>query len=290
MPVADTKDVVRKASAEGYAVGAFNVTGFIQMKAVVEAATELRAPVIIQTSVTPSKFWTKEVIVAAYRALAGGSPVPISLHLDHCTDVQYCKDCATAGYTSVMIDASKESFEENIRRTKEVCDYAHALGVAVEGELGTISGVEDQIKVLENEALLCDPDSAAEFVERTGVDLFAPAIGTAHGVYRTANPFVDFDRLQAIRDKLRARNLDTPLVIHGGTGLPEETVRRLVSLGGAKFNVSTELKHVLIDSTFNYIQSKREEYDPGKVDRFVLDATKQAVSKWMRLLGSEGKA
>ena len=260
------------------------------MEAVVEAATEVRAPVIVQTSVTPSRFLGREVIAAAYRVLAAAAPIPVCLHLDHCTDVAYCKACGDAGYTNLMIDASQESFEENIRRTREVSEYAHKLGASVEGELGRVAGVEDQLRIVEDPKLLCDPDSSVEFVERTGVDVFAPAIGTAHGIYKTANPKIDFDRLELIRGRLRANGLDVPLVIHGGTGLPDETVGRLVKSGGAKFNVSTELKHVFIDTTFRYIQHHRDEYDPGKVDRTVKDALKEHIKRWIRILGSDGKA
>lgn len=184
MSIVNAKQILQKASAEGYAVGAFNVTDLVEMMAVVGAAERLRAPVIVQASVTPSRFFGNEVVVALYRALCTDVSIPVCLHLDHCTEVEYCKACADAGYTNVMIDASREPFEENIRQTREVCDYAHEVGATVEGELGMVAGVEDQVKVAEDEALLCDPDSAVEFVERSGVDLFAPAIGTAHGVYK----------------------------------------------------------------------------------------------------------
>ncbi len=190
-----------------------------------------------------------------------------------------------------MIDASKQPFEENIRQTKEVVDYCHANSDAsVEGELGTVSGVEDQIVVAENEAALCNPEEAVLFVERTGVDIFAPGIGTAHGVYKTKNPKVDFERMAKINQMLNADRINTPLVVHGGTGLSDEYVKRLLEAGGAKFNVSTELKHTLIDSTYKYISDKREEYNPGKVDVVVRDAIRTVVGRWIDVLGSAGKA
>jgi tagatose 1,6-diphosphate aldolase GatY/KbaY len=279
------------ASARGYAVGAFNVTGLPQMLGVVEAAVALRAPVIVQTSVTPSRFVGRDVFVAICRSLAASAPVPICLHLDHCTEVSYCAACAEAGYTNVMIDASRRPLEENIRLTEEVCRHAHGIGeISVEGELGTVSGVEDQAAVVEDAARLCDPADAVQFVERTGVDLFAPAIGTAHGVYATPDPKIDFERLYRIRKGLDARSLKTPLVIHGGTGLPVHTVKKLIELGGAKFNVSTELKHVLVDATCAYVQAHPLEYDPLKIDAAVRDATREAVSFWIELLGCAGKA
>ena len=257
----------------------------------VEAAVEKKAPLIIQISVTPSKFLKPKVVAAVFRTLAESAPIPICLHLDHCTDVDFCRTCADAGYTNIMIDASKQVYEENIRQTKEVADYCHRIGdISVEGELGTVSGVEDQIKVAENEAALCDPETAVSFVEETGIDIMAPAIGTAHGIYKTANPKLDFDRFKKIFDLFNGKEPMVPLVIHGGTGLKPEVVKRLVSLGGSKFNVSTDLKHALIDSTFEYISANREEYNPGKVDKATRDAIIKRIYYWIELLGCEGKA
>ncbi len=291
MSIATSKEILLEATAGKYAVGAFNITNIIQMEAVVEAAVERKAPLIIQTSVTPSKFIGRDVLVAVYRTLAAAAPIPIALHLDHSRDVEYCKLCADAHYTSIMMDASREVFEENVRQTKEVCDYCHALGnISVEGELGTVSGVEDQIKVAEDEAALCDPQQAVEFVERTGVDLLAPAIGTAHGIYKTKNPKVDVARLQKINDLLNGNGPAVPLVIHGGTGLPPATVQALIAAGGAKFNVSTDLKHALIDSVYGYISEHRDEYNPGKVDIAMKDAIRNKIFYWIDLLGCAGKA
>jgi len=291
MPAASALAMLRAASDGGYAVGAFNVTGLPQMQAVVEAAVQRRSPLIIQTSVSPSRSVGPGLFTAMYRCLAREAPVPICLHLDHCTDVGWCITCADAGYTNLMIDASREPLPENIRQTRAVCDYAHAAGdVTVEGELGTVAGAEDQAAVVGDAVRLCDPESAVEFVQASGVDLLAPAIGTAHGVYVTPDPEIDFDRLARIRTALAAHGLATPLVIHGGTGLPARTVRRLIELGGAKFNVSTELKHVLIDTTRRYVEEHPSEYDPGRIDRAVKEATTAAVMGWMDLLGCSGRA
>ncbi len=291
MSIVNAKEIMLEAAQGKYAVGAFNITNLIQMEAVVEAAIDKKAPLIVQTSVTPSKFLGRHVLVAIYRALAESAPIPICLHLDHCTDVDYCKQCADVGYTNIMIDASKQNYEENIRQAKEVVDYSHSAGkISVEAELGTVSGVEDQVKVAEDEAALANPAQAVEFVERTGVDIFAPAIGTAHGVYKTKNPKVDFDRLGKINQILNGSGVKTPLVVHGGTGLPEDYIKRLIEMGGAKFNVSTELKRTLIDATYNYISGKREEYNPGKIDIAVKDAIRNVVGHWIDMLGSAGKA
>lgn len=291
MAIVNAKEMLLKATKEKYSVGAFNITNIIQMEAVVEAAVEKKAPLIIQTSVTPSKFLKPRVLAAVFRTLAESAPIPICLHLDHCTDVDFCRTCADAGYSNIMIDASKQLYEENIRQTKEVADYCHRVGdISVEGELGTVSGVEDQIKVTEDEAALCDPETAMSFVEETGIDIFAPAIGTAHGIYKTANPKLDFERLKKISDLFNAQEPRVPLVIHGGTGLKPEVVKKLVSLGGSKFNVSTDLKHVLIDSTFEYISANREEYNPSKVDKAAKEAIIKRINYWIELLGCAGKA
>jgi ketose-bisphosphate aldolase len=291
MSIVNAKDMLLKATEEKYAVGAFNITNLIQMEAVVETAVEKKAPLIIQTSVTPSKFLNPRVLAAIYKTLAESAPIPICLHLDHCSDVQYCRECADAGYTNIMIDASKQDFQENIKQTKQIADYCHELGgISVEGELGTVSGVEDQVKVAEDEAALCDPEQALEFVDQTGIDIFAPAIGTAHGVYKTKDPKLDFDRLQEIAELINGKQIRIPLVIHGGTGLKPDVATRLVSLGGSKFNVSTDLKHALIDATHDYISSHRDEYNPGKIDLTVKEAIKAKVGYWIDLLGSAGKA
>jgi len=291
MPIANAKEMLLKATEEKYAVGAFNITNLIQFEAVVEAAVDKRAPLIIQASVAPSKFLNPKVIAAIYKTLAESAAIPICLHLDHCSDVEFCKTCADAGYTNIMIDASKQDFEENIRQTKEICDYCHSIGaISVEGELGTVSGIEDQVKVAEDEAQLCDPEQALTFVDQTGVDIFAPAIGTAHGVYKTKDPKLDFDRLKKIAELINGKHPRVPLVIHGGTGLQPDVVKKLISLGGSKFNVSTDLKHTLIDTSYDYISSHRNEYNPGKIDAVVKEAIKGRIEYWIDLLGCANKA
>ena len=291
MPVVSAKKMLVDAATGGYSVGAFNVTNIIQMEAVIDAAVARRTPVIVQTSVTPTKFLHPEVLVAAFRALAQKAPVPVCLHLDHCTDADYCRHCASLGYTNVMFDGSKLDFEENVRVTREVADFCLRLGdVTVEGELGTVCGVEDQVRVAESETELCDPARSLEFVQQSGVDLFAPAIGTAHGVYTTENPRIDFDRFEKIQQIVNGQSIKAPLIVHGGTGLKPEVVKRLVALGGAKFNVSTDLKYALIDATYDYITSHRDEYNPGKIDIAARQAVTNRVNYWIDLLGCEGKA
>jgi ketose-bisphosphate aldolase len=290
MSIVNAKEIMVEAAKGKYAIGAFNITDLVQLEGVVDAAVELKSPVIIQTSVKPSKFLGTDVIVSIFKTIAASAPVPICLHLDHCTEVAYCKTCADAGYTNIMIDASKQPYDGNIAQTREVVDYCHRVGnISVEGELGTVSGVEDQIKVADDEAQLANPEQAVKFVEATGVDIFAPAIGTAHGVYKTKNPKIDFERLGKINQLLNGSGVKTPLVVHGGTGLPEDYIQKLIKMGGAKFNVSTELKHTLIDAKYEYIAAHRDEYDPGKVDVAVRDAIRKAVGHWIQMLGSAGK-
>jgi tagatose 1,6-diphosphate aldolase GatY/KbaY len=290
MSVVSAKEITLKATRERYAVGAFNVTNIVQMEAVIEAAVNQRAPLIVQTSMSPARFLGPKVLASVYRVLAEDAPIPVCLHLDHCTDADFCLECARCGYTNIMIDASTHPFDENVRQTRRVADYCHDRGITVEGELGTVGGVEDQVRVAEDEAELCQPEQGVAFVERTGVDLFAPAIGTAHGVYKTKTPKLDYDRLATVASLLNGQSPRVPLVIHGGTGLSAEIVKRLISLGGAKFNVSTELKHVLIDSTCEHLAGHRDDYNPGKLDQAVKQATIHAIESWIDILGCAGKA
>lgn len=291
MAIVNAKEILIPAAENNYAVGAFNVTNIIMMEGVIEAAVDLNAPLIIQTSVTPSKFLKPDVVAATYRILADSAPIPICLHLDHCDDIDYCRTCAEAGYTNIMIDASAFDFETNIEKTADVSAFCHELGnISVEGELGTVGGVEDEVIVEEGKEQLCSAEQAIEFVERTRIDIFAPAIGTAHGFYKSANPFVDFDRLDQINRLINGNGVKVPLVIHGGTGLSPETVKKLVGLGGAKFNVSTDLKHTWINSIDGYLKEHKSDYNTGKLDSVAQNAIISKIKDWIILLGSNGKA
>jgi ketose-bisphosphate aldolase len=292
MSIVSAKQMLTKASEEGYSVGAFNCTNIAQLMGVIDAAVNKKAPVIIQASLSPAKFYGMKTLVGIYHGVAADLDIPVCLHLDHCDDVELCKQAADAGFTNIMIDASKHDFEENIRQTKEVADYCHNhfADVSVEGELGTVAGVEDQVKVADDEAQLCDPAKSMEYVERTGIDLFAPAIGTAHGVYTTPNPKIDVKRFALINTLLNKPVVKAPLIIHGGTGLKEEVVRALIEAGGAKFNISTDLKYVLLDTTRDYIAANPKQYNPGKVDQAVRTAICKRVEYFIDLCGSTGKA
>ncbi|MDF3002225.1 MAG: fba, partial [Bacillota bacterium] len=219
MAFVTTKDMFAKALKSDHAVGAFNVNNMEIIQGIVDAATIENAPLILQVSAGARKYAKPTYLVKLVEAAIEDSGLDIALHLDHGEDFEICKKCVDDGFTSVMIDGSKHSFEDNIALTKQVVEYAHAKGVVVEAELGKLAGIEDDIKVDARSATFTDPDEAAEFVERTGVDSLAISIGTSHGAYKfKGDPFLDFERLQKISSLIP----NTPLVLHGAsTGLPE---------------------------------------------------------------------
>jgi ketose-bisphosphate aldolase len=283
MSLVNMKQMLTQARAQQYAVGAFNIIDYLSMKAVVAAATELAAPVIVQTSVKTVKFWGARTLISWMRELAD-TPVPVAIHLDHCKDLNILQECIEAGWTSVMIDASSRPFAENLALTRQVLEIAHPRNVSVEAELGEIGGVEEEIIVAEAEAHLADPEKAARFCRALPLDCFAPAIGTAHGIYK-GEPRIAFDRLAEI-----ARRTPVPLALHGGTGLSDEIFRRCIGLGCAKVNISTQLKHTFIDEFITYHQAKPTEYEPVKLLAVQFEQLKNQVKEKIGLFGSTGKA
>jgi fructose-bisphosphate aldolase class II len=284
MPLVNPIKMLRDARSGGYCIGAFNLVDYLTLKAIVEAAESQRSPVILQTSSATVKQLGIKPLVAMAHLVADPSPVPVALHLDHGTDREVLHQAIQAGYTSVMIDGSKYPFEENIARTRDVVDEAHAHGVAVEGEIGVVAGVEDDIVVRQDAAIYTTPDEALEFQRRTGVDFLAAAIGTAHGFYKVA-PRLDIDTLR----KLSEANACL-MVVHGGTGLPFDVVRELVTAGAAKMNVSTQIKQTYIDSLFGYIEGHRTEYNPIKLLDHARGELVKMISEYLEVLGSVGKA
>ncbi len=284
MPLVNPMPVLNGARQNGYCVGAFNIVDFMTIEAVVAAAEAESAPVIIQTSSGTMKRFGVRQLVEMTRIAAEGSTVPVILHLDHGTKLDVIFEAIDCGFNSVMIDGSANAFEDNIAITKEVVEKAHAHGVAVEGEIGVVAGVEDDIVVNQDSAIYTTPEEAIEFKNRSGVDFLAAAIGTAHGFYKTA-PRLDIDTLRQIRDET-----DYPLVVHGGTGLSDEIVRELVEAGGCKFNVSTQIKQTYIDSMYNYIDQRRTEYNILKVLAQAKEELVEMIAAYIRLLGSAGKA
>ncbi|MCR8642459.1 ketose-bisphosphate aldolase [Paenibacillus sp. N1-5-1-14] len=276
--------MLQEARRNGYGITAFNVHTLEMLQAVVEAATELDAPLILQTTVGTVKHLGPEYIVAAAQTAAKLSNVPIALHLDHCTDYDLLVKCIRAGYTSVMIDASMFPFDENVACSLEVVKVAKAAGVNVEAELGKVGGVEDDIVVEEADARLAIPEECLRFVELTGVPTLAPAIGTAHGIYK-GEPNIAFDRIAEI-----ASLVDLPLVLHGGSGIPAEQVRRCVALGMAKMNVATELRIAFSDAIKNVFNANPDENDPRKYMVPAKQAVKSLAMEKMHLVGCVGRA
>lgn len=284
MPLVSSTPMLQAARAGGYCIGAFNVHTLEMLQAVVEAAVETQSPLIIQSTVGTVKHLGPEYIAAAATVASNLNRIPIALHLDHCTEFELIVRCIRAGYTSVMIDASHSPFDENVKQTRRVVEVAGPAGVNVEAELGKVGGVEDEIVVADNEALMADPEECAKFIELTGVPTLAPAIGTAHGIYK-GEPKIDFDRIGRI-----AGLVDVPLVLHGGSGIPEAQVRRAVSLGMAKMNVATELRIVFSDAIKAVFAKNPDENDPRKYMVPAKQALKEAAIEKMRLCGSFGKA
>jgi len=284
MPLISSTAMLQEARQGKYCIGAFNVHTLEMLQAVVEAAEETRSPLIIQSTVGTVKHLGPDYIAAAARVAADRTGLPIALHLDHCTDFDLIVKCIRAGYTSVMIDASMHPYEENVARTSKVMEVAAAAGVNVEAELGKVGGVEDDIVVDERDALLADPEECKSFVERTGVHTLAPAIGTAHGIYK-GEPNIDFDRIGRI-----ASLVETPLVLHGGSGIPAEQVKRAVSLGMAKMNVATELRIAFSDAIKDIFAANPDENDPRKYMVPAKAAVKRLAIEKMQLCGCIGKA
>ena len=234
MPVVSLKAILDPAFEQRYGVGAFNIVDDLTMMAVLDAAVETRSPVIIQVSVKTVKFWGARLLQQTFAELASQRPIPATLHLDHCPDVSIIKTCLDAGWNSALFDASNLTYDQNLRQTREVVNFAKKLGAGVEGELEAVKGVEDGIGG-DIEGELVPTDKCVEFIEATGIDCFAPAIGTAHGMY-TTEPVINFDRVKEITSRK-----SIPIVLHGGTGLSYDTCRRLIQIGCAKVNISTKL-------------------------------------------------
>jgi ketose-bisphosphate aldolase len=219
---------------------------------------------------------------AWYRELGEAARVPVVLHLDHCKDLEVIRACIESGWTSVMIDASSRPFEENLALTARVVEMARPAGVSVEAELGEIAGAEDEEAV--EASRLADPDRAVRFSKSLDLDLLAPAIGTAHGIYK-GEPRIDFERLEKI-----ARGTGLPLALHGGTGLSDDVFKKAISLGCAKVNISTSLKHVFVDSFETYRREHPSEYEPVKLIANQIEALGKNVAGFVRLFGGEGRA
>ncbi|GGK03752.1 fructose-bisphosphate aldolase [Lentibacillus kapialis] len=283
MPLYSTTPMLQKAKADKHGIVAFNVHSFDSIFWVLEAAAEISSPVILQTTVGTVKQLGAQNIVRTAAAASDYYNTPTGLHLDHCTDYEVIKQAVRAGYTSVMMDASMHPFEENVSRTREVVDLAESLDVNIEAELGKVSGVEDEIVVSESDAQKAVPAECREFVEKTGVPTLAPAIGTAHGIYK-GEPNIDFDRIEDI-----SNIVNVPLVLHGGSALPDDVVKRCVALGMAKVNVSTELKNAYSEAIRKHFVENPDSLDPRRYLQKAKDAAKEMVKTKIIMVGSQDK-
>lgn len=295
MALITSKELFAKALTSDYAVGAFNVNNMEIIQGIVDAAKIENSPLILQVSAGARKYARPAYLMKLVEAAIEDTGLDIVLHLDHGEDFDICKKCIDDGFTSVMIDGSKHPFEENIALTKQVVEYAHSKGVVVEAELGKLAGVEDNISVDERSAKFTDPDEAAEFAERTGVDSLAIAIGTSHGAYKfKGEPFLDYERLETISKLIP----NTPLVLHGAStvlpefvakcnqyggnipgaqGVPEEMLRKAAQYSICKINIDTDLRLAMTAEVRKYIAENPAEFDPRKYLAPARDAIQQMV-------------
>ena len=283
MALVTTRELFADAQKNGYAIGAFNVENMEMVQAVAAAAEELKAPVIMQTTPSTVKYADLKYFYANAKAAAEMASVPIVMHLDHGNSFDLAMRALRVGYTSIMIDGSHESFEDNIAVSKAVADACHPSGVPVEAELGKVGGKEDDLEA-GDENPYTDPQQAREFVERTGVDSLAVAIDTAHGVYKGI-PKVDVDRLSAIREVVTI-----PLVLHGTSGVPDDIVRECVRRGICKVNYATDLRIAFSKGVKAYMQEDPDVFDPKKYNARGREEVKQYVMSKILVCGSDGRA
>ena len=311
MALVTSTEMFRKAYHGGYAVGAFNVNNMEIVQGIVEAADELRSPLILQASAGARKYATSEYLMHLVQAAVESTDIPIVMHLDHGADFDICKACVDSGFTSVMIDASGLPFEENIATSKRVAEYAHDHGCVVEAELGTLAGIEDDVNVAHDKAMYTDPDQVQEFVEKTGVDSLAIAIGTSHGAYKFklgTNPKLRLD----ILDEVAKRLPEFPIVLHGSSSVPQEYVKMINEYGGklkdsvgipesqlreaatynvCKINIDSDGRLAMTAIIRKILHDHPEVFDPRKYLGPARDELKKMyIHKNIDVLGSAGKA
>ena len=310
MSLVTTKEMFEKSMKEGYAIGAFNVNNMEIIQGIVDAAAEQKSPVILQASSSAIKYAKINYLMKMVEAAVEEHPeIPMAIHLDHGPDFETCKMCVDNGFTSVMFDGSKYDFEENIRLTKEVVDYAHAHGVVVEAELGKLAGIEDDVNVSASDAMYTDPEQAEEFVRRTGVDSLAIAIGTSHGAYKfKGEAKLRFDILKQIKERIP----NTPIVLHGAStvipelvnmcneyggnipgakGVPDEILHEASISGVSKINVDTDLRLAMTAAIRKEFTESPSTFDPRKYLGPARDLIKETVQHKIRdVFGSSNKA
>ena len=309
MPLVTTRDMFEKSMKEHFAIGAFNVNNMEIIQGIVDAAAKQNSPVILQASSGAIKYARVNYLMKMVEAALEEHDIPVALHLDHGPDFETCKMCVDSGFTSVMIDGSKYDFEENVRITKEVVDYAHAHGVVVEAELGKLAGIEDDVNVAAEDAMYTDPDQAAEFVKRTGCDSLAIAIGTSHGAYKfKGEAKLRFDILKEIKEKIP----NTPIVLHGAStvipelvklcndnganipgakGVPDEILKEASISGVSKINVDTDLRLAMTGAIRKVFTEDPAAFDPRKYLKPARDLITETVEHKIRdVFGSSNKA
>lgn len=283
MPLVTTKQLLLDAQKGGYAIGAFNVENMEMVQAVVEAAEELKSPVILQTTPSTVKYADLAYFYANVETAAKKASVPVVMHLDHGNSFDLAMQALRVGYTSIMIDGSHDSFEDNIAVSKAVVDACHPSGVSVEAELGKVGGKEDDLDGGEGNPYT-DPQEAVEFVERTGIDSLAVAIGTAHGVY-AGEPKVDVERLSEIK-----KVVSIPLVLHGTSGVPDEIVKECITRGICKVNYATDLRIAFSKGVNEVLNVAPDTIDPKKYNAQGRKEVKKYVMNKIMVCGSAGKA
>lgn len=281
MSLVTSEQMLRKAQEGGYAVGAFNVENMEMIKAVIAAAEELRAPIMLQTTSSTVKYGSLETFHAIVAAEAAKATIPVCLHLDHGNSFELAAQAIHSGYTSIMIDGSHESFEDNIAVTKKVVDMAKACNIPVEAELGKVGGKEDDLE--SDGDTNTDPMEAKEFVERTGVSSLAIAIGTAHGFY-AKTPVLDKVRVSEVK-----KLVSVPLVLHGASGLSDEDVKECVVRGMCKVNFATELRAAYTDAFKKLLKEKPDTFDPKQLGNVGMAAVKELVMNRIKVCGSDHK-
>jgi len=311
MPLVTSKEMFKKAYEGGYAIGAFNVNNMEIIQGITEAAQEVNAPLILQVSAGARKYAKHVYLMKLIEAAIEDTGLPICVHLDHGDSFELCKSCIDGGFTSVMIDGSHLPFEENIKLTKQVVDYAHAHGVVVEGELGRLAGIEVAVNVSEKDAAYTDPDQVEEFVSKTGVDSLAIAIGTSHGAYKFKpgqKPQLRFDILEEVSKRLPG----FPIVLHGASsvmpeyveminknggkmpdaiGIPESMLRQAASMAVCKINIDSDLRLAMTGTIRQYFAEHPDHFDPRQYLKPARENIKQLVKhKLVEVLGCAGKA
>ncbi len=307
MPLVTMKEILDEASSKGYGVGAFNINNLEFLQAIIEAAEEMKSPVIIAVSEGAMKYAGIEFLSNMVKIAAERVSVPIALHVDHGKHWEVIVSAIRNGFTSVMIDASDKSFEENVEITSKVVDLAHAVGVTVEAEIGRLKGIEDIVKVSEKEAILTDPVEAKEFVDATGVDALAVAVGTSHGAYKfKGEPRLDIERIRQIKELVK-----TPLVLHGASGVipdivemaekygarlggakgvPDDQIKEAIKAGISKINIDTDLRLSFLAGVRKFLQENPDVFDPRKYLGEGKKIVKETVKRKIRLFGSENRA